>query len=197
MPEVAELPEKVRAFVALQVSAQVERAIGGLIDELRAPRDGIKWASRTNLHLTLKFLGPAVPIAKIDLLKPELHAVASETSAFELAAAGVGAFPSLGRPRILWVGLKADALLDLARRIDEAAARCGFEREQRPFSGHLTIARVNSPRGWQRTRRALEAMRGREFGTSDIREMTLYRSTLTPQGSIYDALAVFPFTARD
>jgi RNA 2',3'-cyclic 3'-phosphodiesterase len=188
--------ENIRAFVALYVSAEVEGAIGDLIDELREPGDGIKWVARTNLHLTLKFLGPAVPVAQIEAIKPMLESVAAETAPFELIAAGVGAFPGLERPRVLWVGLEAPALMDLARRTDEAATRCGFEPERRPFAAHLTIARVSSPRGWNRTRRALETVRERQFGSSLIPEMTLYRSTLTPKGSKYEALAVFPFTAR-
>ena len=193
----AELPDKIRAFVALHASAEVESAIADLIEELRAPRDGIKWAARSNLHLTLKFLGPAVPIAKIRALEPALKTVAAESAPFKLRAAGVGAFPNMERARVIWVGLESDALIELARQVDDAAARCGFEREHRVFTGHLTIGRIDSPRGWRRTRRALEAVREREFGISLIRDMTLYRSTLTPRGSIYDALAVFRLSAGD
>jgi 2'-5' RNA ligase len=192
---VADLPEKIRAFVALHASAEVEGAIADLIDELRSRNDGIRWASRSNLHLTLKFLGSAVPIAKIRALEPALKSLAAETAAFQMRAAGVGAFPNMERARVIWVGLESDALIELARRVDDAAAQCGFERERRAFTGHLTIGRINLPRGWRKTRHALEAIREREFGISLIRDMTLYRSTLTPRGSIYDPLAVFRFSA--
>ena len=188
-----ELPEKIRAFIAVRVSPEVERAIEDMIGELRAPNDGIKWVASTNLHLTLKFLGPAVPLEKVHRLQPELEQIAADTAAFELEAAGVGGFPDLKRPHVLWVGLRSDALKELAARIDDAASRCGFEREQRAFNGHLTIARLRRPHLHSATRARIEAAIKRDFGASTIREMTLYRSITTPAGSIYDALAEFQF----
>ena len=188
-----ELPEKIRAFIAIRVSPEVQRAIEDAIGELRAHNDGIKWVSPANLHLTLKFLGPAVPIEKVHRLQPELENIAADTPAFELAASGVGGFPDLKRPHVLWVGLRSEALKELAKRIDDVASRCGFEREQRAFSGHLTIARLRQPRLHSETRARIEAAIKRDFGASTIREMTLYRSITTPAGSIYDALAKFQF----
>lgn len=190
-----ELPETVRAFVAIRVSEEVERAIGELIDELRRPGDGIKWVTARNLHLTLKFLGPSVPIAKIENLKRELEKVAARTAAFEIDAAEVGGFPDLNRPRVLWVGLESPALMELARAVEDTAERCGFEREKRAFSAHLTIARIRAPHGWARTMRALERARERRFGVCRVAEMAIYSSTLAPQGSIYEALATFSFPA--
>ncbi len=162
---------------------------------MRAHDDGIKWVSSTNLHLTLKFLGPAVPIDKVSRLQPELEKIAANTGAFELEAAGVGGFPDLRHPHVLWVGLRSDALKDLAVRVDDAASRCGFEREQRAFNGHLTIARLRRPRLHSETRTQIEGVMTREFGSSTISEMTLYRSITAPEGSTYQALRVFKFTA--
>jgi len=187
------VPEKIRAFIAIRVSQEVERAIEDLIAELRAHDDGIKWVSSTNLHLTLKFLGSAVPIDKVRRLQPELEEIAANAGAFELEAAGVGGFPDLRHPHVLWVGLRSDALKELAVRVDDAASRCGFEREQRAFNGHLTIARLRRPRLHKDTRGRIEAVMKRDFGTSTIREMTLYRSITTPAGSIHEALAKFQF----
>lgn len=192
----SELPERIRAFVAVNPSIEVERAIAALIDELRAPGDGIRWARRTNLHLTLKFLGPAVEAAKIAALCPELERIAAETVPFDLAARTVGGFPNLDRPRVIWVGLEGAQLAELARRVEDAAARCGFQREKRAFAAHLTIARLNSWRGFAATRRALDPVRERNFGLSRIESMTLYRSRLNTNGSIYEALGVFRFAAN-
>jgi len=188
-----ELPEKIRAFIAIRVSPEVQRAIEDLIAALRTHNDGIKWASSVNLHLTLKFLGPTVPIEKIHRIQPELESIAADTAAFQLEAAGVGGFPDLKHPHVLWVGLRSDALLDLAARIDDAASRCGFAREQRAFRGHLTIARLKRPLLHAETRARMEAASKRDFGASTIREMTLYRSITAPAGSIYEALANFQF----
>jgi 2'-5' RNA ligase len=192
---VTDLPQKIRAFVALRVSAEVERAIEDLITHLQVRNDGVKWVSSANLHLTLKFLGPAVPVDRIHRLERELKAIAEETATFELEAVGVGGFPDLKHPQVLWIGLRSDALSDLAARVEDGAARCGFEREQRPFHGHLTIGRLKRSRLRFETRAGIEAVRNRDFGTSKIRAMTLCRSITAPAGPIYEVLCSFGFIA--
>ena len=187
------LPEKIRAFIAIRVSSEVERAIEYLIAQIRSHDDGVKWVAPANLHLTLKFLGPAVALEQIHRIQAELENIAADTLAFEVAASGVGGFPDLRRPNVLWVGLRSDPLNELATRIDEAAARGGFEREQRAFNPHLTIGRLKRPRLHSHTREALEAAKNRDFGASTIREMTLYRSITTAGGPTYEALAKFQF----
>jgi 2'-5' RNA ligase len=189
----ADLPEKIRAFIAIRAGAEVERAIIDLIARLRSDDDGIRWVSSSNLHLTLKFLGPAVPIENIRRLQPELEAIAADTDAFEVESAGVGGFPDLRRPNVVWVGLRSERLFELAAHIDDAALRCGFERERRAFNPHLTIGRLRRPRLDPATRTRIEAAKNRAFGISTIREMTLYRSTTAPTGAIYEALAKFQF----
>jgi RNA 2',3'-cyclic 3'-phosphodiesterase len=162
---------------------------------LRAPNDGIKWVPSANLHLTLKFLGPSVPLEKIRRLEPELEKIAADTISFELEAAGVGGFPNLHRPNVLWVGLRGDVLSQLAARVDDAAAQCGFERERRAFNPHLTIARLKRPQLAREIQIRIEAAQNRIFGASTIREMTLYRSITSPTSSTYEALRVFSFNA--
>ena len=192
----AEIPEKFRAFLAIRLNDQSEVAIANLIDEARRESDGIRWVSRKNLHLTLKFLGPAVARAKIEALINAVGPLAKATAPFDLAARGVGGFPNLERPRVVWVGLEGPALNALASRVEDAAAACGFDRERRAFSAHLTIGRVNSLRGYGRTLRLLEAARDRDFGTSRIDSVTLYRSTLATGGSLYTPIRVLQFAVE-
>ena len=187
------LPEKIRAFIAIRISSEVERAIEDLIAKVRSHDDGVKWVTTANLHLTLKFLGPAVALEKIHRMQPELEKIAAETVAFGVHAIGVGGFPDLRRPNVLWVGLRSDPLNELAAHIDEAAARCGFAREHRAFNPHLTIGRLKRPRLHPHTREGLEATKNRDFGASTIREMTLYRSITAAGGPIHEALAKFQF----
>ena len=189
----AELPERIRAFIAIRVSDEVARAIDDLIAQLHSHDDGLKWVTAANLHLTLKFLGPSVPLEKIHRLTKELETIAADTIAFEIDAAGVGGFPNLRRPNVVWVGLRCEALNDLAARVDDAASRCGFAREQRAFNPHLTIGRFKRPRLDSATRGRVEAAKNRTFGTSTIREMTLYRSITGADGPTYEALAKFQF----
>ncbi len=189
MPDCA---RTVRAFIAVRVSQPIERSILEMVEELRRPGDGIKWVGARNLHLTLKFLGPAVAVGKLEPLGRELEKIAARTASFEIEVAEVGGFPDLRRARVLWVGLRSDALMSLAGALEDAAERCGFERERRAFSAHLTIARIRDPQGWGRTARAVEQARERRFGSCKVAEVILYRSTLSAGGSIYDPIATYP-----
>jgi 2'-5' RNA ligase len=198
----ASMPERVRAFIALRLDATVDDAIADLIERLRAPENGIRqdgirgdsirWVRRANFHLTLFFLGPAVPRDRLAPIADALGAIAEETAPFEIAARGVGAFPNLARPRVIWVGLHGDALAGLAARVAEAARRCGFAPERRAYSPHLTIGRVRLFRSPGRLRRALNEAADSSFGVSRIERVMLYRSEPGPQSSIYQELAAFP-----
>jgi len=189
----------VRAFVAVRMNEQVEESVAKTIDELRHPHDDVRWVPRANLHITLKFLGPAVDSHHLQQLTGGLRQLATKTAPFEVAAMGVGAFPDLEHPRAIWVGLhsvESGALAALAARLETVAAEYGFEREKRRWSGHLTIGRVGDRATTDKTRDALDAVRDREFGVSKIESLTLYRSHLGPDGASYEALATFLFQSH-
>jgi RNA 2',3'-cyclic 3'-phosphodiesterase len=201
----------VRAFIALRLDPAVEEAIAGLIERLRAPEsgiasDGVRWVRRANFHLTLFFLGPAVPRERLVPIADELGVIARTTVPFEVATRGVGAFPNPARPRVIWVGLDSvnrnstgsdgGGLATLALRVAEAAVRCGFAPERWAWSPHLTIGRVRSPKSLGRLRRALGEAANSSFGVSRIERVMLYRSEPGPQSSTYHELATFPFDAN-
>jgi RNA 2',3'-cyclic 3'-phosphodiesterase len=187
----------VRAFVAIRMSEQVEDAVAAMCDALKRPRDGIRWVPRANLHITLKFLGPSVDPHRLERLTAGLHDVAMKTAPFEVAARGLGAFPNLEHPRAIWVGLHSVELGALAARVETAGAEYGFERENRRWSGHLTIGRVRDTHHLAAgTREALNDSKDTEFGSSKIESITLYRSHLSPEGASYEALATFLFHHR-
>ena len=122
--------------------------------------------------------------------------LARATEPYEVVARGVGGFPDLIRPRVIWAGLHSEALGALAREVEAAAERCGFERERRGWSGHLPIGRVGNLRGARTALRALEHERDRDFGVSEVASMALIRSRLGPNGSAYETLASFAFVAQ-
>jgi 2'-5' RNA ligase len=192
---IAPLPEKLRAFVALRLSAQTEDVIASFIDELRPLGDGIRWTPRTKLHLTLRFLGGAVPSAMIPALDAELDRLADSTSPFAISAQGTGAFPDLARPRIFWVGLHGAGLIELAAAVETAARVSGFAPEGRSYLPHLTIGRVRQARRFGRIRAALESAAGHDFGVSLIESMILYRSVPGRESSSYEELAGYPLRA--
>jgi 2'-5' RNA ligase len=198
----ASIPERVRAFIALRLDAAADDAIADLIERLRVPANGfrqdatregsIRWVPRANFHLTLFFLGPAVRRDRLVPVAEALGMIAKDTAPFEIVARGVGAFPDLARPRVVWVGLRSDELAELAGRVAEAARQCGFAPERRGYSPHLSIGRVRSLSSPGRLRRAFNEEAESSFGVSRIERMMLYRSEPGPGSSTYHELAAFP-----
>lgn len=189
----AEEARKVRAFVAVRLSPEVESALSQLVSELRSPGDGIRWVNPSNLHLTLHFLGAAVDYSRLGPVADELARVAAETAPFSVETRGLGAFPDLQRPRVLWAGLEGEGLLRLAQAVEAASVRCGFSPQPRAYSPHLTLGRVSDPARWRRFRVAFLKAAGREFGTSEIDRLTLYESVLSGAGPNYRVIATFRF----
>ena len=188
------LTTSVRAFLALKLGDEIESAIAAFIDELRAPLDGIRWVARRNLHLTLKFLGDAVPTDRLASLARAVSLLAHETPALELVAIGAGAFPNLARPRVVWVAIDGDGLATLASRVETAAVHCGFARDARPWSPHMTIGRIRDSRKFTTARAAIERHAHRRFGAARVSAIALFRSIRGNTASTYHELATFPFS---
>ncbi|HXG01903.1 MAG TPA: RNA 2',3'-cyclic phosphodiesterase [Candidatus Binatia bacterium] len=184
---------RVRAFVAVLLSDEVRAALAAEIRYLQSRAPDVAWVPPENLHLTLKFLG-AVEEERVPLVGRALAAVAARMDAFDLAIAGLGAFPSVTRPRVLWAGISAgaEALACLAGEIEDALAALGFAREERPFAGHVTLGRVRVPRRDPVLGEALAAGLRRPFGRTVVDRLTLIRSDLSPRGARYTPLDSWP-----
>ncbi len=179
----------------MRVSEEVEAALAEFIEKLSSPRDGIAWSRRDKLHVTLKFLGAAIDPALLTPLKEALADIAAQTPPLFVRTRGVGGFPDLRHPRVLWAGLECDRLAELAVKIEDAAVAAGFEPSRRPWMPHLTLGRVRNPHRVKRAMKLLDAARDRDFGVSRIAGVALYRSRLAPDGAIYEKLAAFGFSA--
>ena len=155
----------------------------------------LRWSRPEGIHLTLKFLGDTDP-ARIPDIADALVRVAGKHAPFELPVGGLGMFPNARRPNVLWVGVQDEAhrLRHLAADVDKAMAKLGWQREKRPFSGHLTLARVKKQAG-NRERRALGeaviALRGYErLGVLPVQHIHIMRSQLQPSGAVYTEIKV-------
>jgi 2'-5' RNA ligase len=154
-------PGTLRLFFAVPVPEAARDGIGQLIERVQAAvGDGtarIRWVRVEGLHLTLRFLGPT-PAERQPALEQAADSVARAAAPFEVGLAGGGAFPSLARPRSLWVGVTAgsDRLAALADALTRAAVEGGQPLDTRPFAPHLTIGRADGVRQAPVAARVLE-----------------------------------------
>ena len=190
----------VRTFIAIAVSEETRRALGGVEEEGKRAGGDVKWVDPALIHLTLRFLGD-VEEARIPAVVDALQQAGGAAVPFELRIAGVGAFPDLRRPRVIWAGaeetgkaglLEGSVLRGLSAAVEEACRHLGFGAADHPFSPHLTIARVRSPKGLEWLTGVLERHAKDEFGTERIGSFRLVKSDLRPQGPVYTPLAEIP-----
>jgi 2'-5' RNA ligase len=186
-----------RLFIALNFPDKVKQALGAFMDVLSRIPSGAKWVEAGNLHLTIQFLGNT-PSEQVPAIVNALHHTVDGIPPFSLALEGVGVFPAVERPRVLWVGVSGEtALLSrLHRRVREEMDLLGFEAEKRRFSPHLTLARIKSPVGfsslWE-----MAAGPGEEygkFGSVKFNSIELMQSELGPKGPKYSILARIPLS---
>jgi len=172
------LPDELRNRLALE------------IDALRRHAPGVSWVAAANLHITLKFLG-GVDESRLAEIGDALRRAAS-VCAFDVAVQGLGAFPTLARPRVVWAGTAAaPAFVRLAEDTDRALVALGFPAEVRGFTSHVTLGRVREPRRDAPLAAALAAAAARPFGTLRVGRVSLMRSDLSPRGARYTELAGF------
>jgi len=180
-----------RLFTAVDIPREVIHALDGLIARLK-PSARIKWIPATNLHITTKFIGEW-PDGRLAELTEALRPLAARQT-IPIEVRGLGFFPNARAPRVFWAGVEAPAsLAELARETDRAVNRLGVPLEARPFSPHLTLARIKEPVPLGRLHEAIAALASTEFGAFTADRFYLYQSTLNPSGSVYTRLAEFPF----
>jgi 2'-5' RNA ligase len=183
-----------RLFTAIDIPEDVRANLQALLGRWK-PLARIQWSPVANLHITTKFIGEW-PEARIEELKTALSAIPRK-GAFEIAVRGLGWFPNDRRPRILWAGVVdrgadagADAgasLANLARTTEQAVTVLGVPVEERPFSPHLTLARIREAVPLDALRSAI-AQTAADFGACRATEFFLYLSA----GGKYTRLAAFP-----
>jgi RNA 2',3'-cyclic 3'-phosphodiesterase len=186
-------PNTVRLFYAVPIPAEARARVGELIKHVQeGVGDGtarIRWVRVDGLHLTLRFLG-ATPAIRRPALESAADAIAGATTPFEVGLSSGGAFPSLARPRSLWVGVAegADRLARLADALTQASLEEGQHLETRPFAAHLTIGRTDGVRLGPVAARAL----AEAASDLDVRftadRVVLFRSQLGGGPARYEAL---------
>jgi len=181
-----------RLFIALPVSEGLKNGIEQGIHEAHAAGADIKWIEKNNLHLTIKFLGDQ-PESILPQLLAGLEQVGQAHDPFSLAFTEVGYFPNPQRPRVVWLGVEGELMAanQLAIAVDRQLQLLNIPPEGKR-KWHLTLGRIRSDRHWEVLRPRLKPIFSFLQGkTWQIDSFSLYQSTLTPKGAIYQQLGTF------
>jgi 2'-5' RNA ligase len=186
--------EQVRAFIAIELPDELKLALTRLQDQLKSGgQTSVKWVDPYSIHLTLKFLGN-IGRDTVGGITTALEEAARGIHPFRLEARGLGAFPGLKRVQVVWVGVtgEVDRLRQLQQRIESNLAPLGFVPESRPFTPHLTIARLRD-RATPDERQNLGHLIGStSFDTVyviNVGSIHLMRSQLTREGAVYSRIS--------
>jgi 2'-5' RNA ligase len=167
---------------------KVEEEISKLQAILKEVTGGVSWVSPDKLHLTLRFFG-AIEEARIPGLLGQLRRDLCHVGPFSVTVRGVGVFPDLRNPRVIWVGLQGSGISALYGRIQESLE---MEPDRRPFSPHITIGRVRHQTVRGRLTEEILNRGEHHFGSLQVGKLILYRSDLSVRGSVYTSLGEIP-----
>lgn len=182
------MSQRIRSFIAVDIDDPV------LVDKIARIQLSIadtgaklKLVERKNFHITLKFLGE-IPQSLVDRVIEALKKISFNSFYIELK--GVGAFPSLTRPRVIWIGVSKgfEELKKVHEKVEKELSRIGFPRNREEFVAHLTIARVKGSYNLSRLSAVLRELQDIEVGEFKVSSIRLKKSTLTPRGPIYSTL---------
>ena len=182
-----------RLFLAVELEPELRRAVRDATAPLRAIVPHAGWVAEDRLHLTLKFLDEQ-PEAMVAPLRATMEEIASRHWPVPMRLGGVGAFPNLRRPRVVWVGIAPAPKLELLQHdVEEGCAALGLEVEGKPFRPHLTIGRLRGSEDGERVRELARTARSIRFRADTlVSSIQLVHSTLTPAGPRYERLGETP-----
>ena len=182
-----------RLFLAINLPASVRRDIRAATAPMRDAtndRHAVNWLDDDHLHLTLKFLGEQ-PDASVGPLRAALDAAVSPHTAFTLDVGGLGAFPNLHAPRVVWMGVTPDPKLELLQHdVERACAALGYPLDARAFRPHITLGRTRDHVARNNARAIAAAARRVRFrATAPANSVELMQSELSPRGARHTVLA--------
>jgi RNA 2',3'-cyclic 3'-phosphodiesterase len=183
----------IRTFICLEISDSLKTRIEAMQQQFRSLGGDVAWVKPGNIHLTLKFLGETAADQLI-LVQQCCTRVAQNFLSFAYEVGGAGCFPSRKNPRILWVGLQniPESLRRVHSELELTLSKEGFPPDDRPFSPHLTIGRLRTPRNGERLSISWQEAGFRPEKLLAL-EIVLMKSELKTGGSIYTPLQRFPF----
>jgi 2'-5' RNA ligase len=189
-----------RIFVAVEIPVEQQQALGRLRQLFPPELPGLKWVAPELMHITIRFMGNLMP-EEIKRVHAAATEAAASTTPFSIEVGGLGAFPSVQTPRVLWAGIARGAaeLTRLHAALQDALVRQGFPADENRFVPHLTLART--PKDISRTERqavaeGLAIARTRRWQPVDFKAsgLTVMQSILERSGPTYLPVSVAPFS---
>jgi len=181
----------VRSFVCIGIPEEHRKRLARWIDSRRRESREVRWVDARAIHITLKFCKEITP-AVISILTDNLEHIESP-GPFSISLGGIGGFPNLIRPKVIWAGISGDTdrLEVLRKQVENAAYRAGIQKETRPYSPHVTLGRRAASDPLPRA--VLSAMHDDPLVQDvwTVEEIILMKSLLTPTGPHYTPLGFF------
>lgn len=179
----------IRSFLAIELPRMILKKIEEVQEDLKLSRADVRWVSPEKIHFTLKFFGN-IEESKVETIAQAIGEPVHSTPSFSLSVRGMGGFPHLKNPRVIWMGLMdgKGMLGPFQKQLETELGKLGFESEKRPFQPHLTLGRVNSGRGRDELIGRMEKYREEAFGELRVERVILFKSDLRPSGPIYTPL---------
>jgi 2'-5' RNA ligase len=186
-----------RLFLAIPIVPDILNTLATGVDTLRETRAPVRWVRPEGMHLTVKFLGETED-KKVASLVLAVGPVCEEFEPFPISVTGIGAYPNMRRPRVIWAGVEelSGTLGRLALGIEDACFSLGWPREKRKFSPHVTVGRVKGKINIGRLAQAAGKLDENIWGTQTVDSLVLYSSELKPGGAVYEKVHVFPIGQR-
>ncbi len=183
----------IRCFVAIEIPVHVQKVFEKIQNELRTEIGKASWTKIGNFHLTLKFLGDVKKDSISDICNA-IDKVATKQKPFSLEFGGIGTFPNLSRPRVLWIGLKQGGKITtgLSKYINNALLHCDVKSDER-FHPHVTLARLRQHADLRGYVDLFEEYQTIQNTSMAVDEITLVKSELRPTGAVYTPISKFHF----
>ena len=178
----------IRTFIAVELSEVVRAQLSDVTERLQQGLSGIRWVAAKNLHLTFKFLGD-VETEKLERVLSTVQDTAKGFAPFTLSFSGLGAFPNMRRPRVVWVGVETgtEELAGIHKAIETALLQIGFPKDDETFRPHLTVGRVKSKKRIRGVEEIL-SQTAAQLDAMTVDHIAVIKSDLTPDGPIYTAM---------
>jgi 2'-5' RNA ligase len=186
----------IRSFIAIDLPEETRTALKDVQEKLKLSGAVVRWLKPRSIHLTLKFLG-TIQEAQVEDIALAVAQEIRDQPPITLRPAGLGAFPSPRKPRVIWIGIEGEVqrLKEIQAGVENGLEPLGFACEKRGFRPHLTIGRVKDRRRLQSLVDAMATLNMEPFNSFDADEIILYKSDLRPTGAIYTKLHRMPLAA--